>query len=569
MSKNWNRSQGFPKFISVPISIIFAAPIWCTASASLAQTLQSSQVPLSNSAQTPAPQDLAQAQDDAPRPQTEPLIPVKQIVVKGSTVFSETQLAELTAPLIDKSVTLAQLNELVNKINQLYQNNNYITSRATLPPDTDLSDGIVTIQVIEGQLENIKIERAGGEQGRLSENYIRDRIALGVGIPLNFARLEEELQLLRADPLIADIKASLAAGEKSGGSVIQVTFTEADTFHLDLQADNYGNPATGIYRGGITLQQTNLSGLGDTLFGNYIRSGSANTYAAGYQIPLNPRGGTLDFSTSLGQNPITEAGFETLNIKTDSQVYELTYRQPLIKNPRQEFALSLGAAIEVSNSFLDGRSFNFQNLLFDDGRSQSTVIRFGQDLISRDGGGAWAFRSTFNLGVEALGATIRNNAPDGRFFSWAGQVLRLQRLGSDRDTLALLRIGAQLTGDSLLPLNRYSVGGPQSVRGYRQNQLTGDSGIQASLEFQLPVVRNPEGVSLVKLLPFVEAGTVWNTAGSNPQPQTIVGTGLGLMWQPSTNITIRLDYGIALNRITSTNSNLQDSGLYFSVNTRL
>jgi hemolysin activation/secretion protein len=502
---------------------------------------------------------------------SEPAIPVQRITFTGSTVFTEEQLNQLAAPLLNRSVTLAELQELASKITKLYQEHSYITSRAILPSDQNINDGEVVIQVIEGKLERIDIKR--DEQGRLSENYVRDRIAQAITVPLNFARIEDELQLLRNDPQIADIKANLSAGEGSGNSILEVTYKEANYFGLTSQFDSYGNPATGIYRIGVTPQILNPLGVGDRLSIAYTRSSNADSFNANYQIPLNPKGGTLDFSLAFGQNSITEPPFDLLNIKTDSQTYELSFRQPLVRSPREELALSLGLAIEQANFSLDGIPFNVQTVQFDDGRSQATIIRFGQDFISRDPGGGWAFRSLFNLGIDAIGATIRNNAPDGRFVSWNGQILRVQRLGSDRDTLALLRFSAQLTGDALLPLNRFSTGGPQSVRGYRQNQITGDSGIQGSLEFQLPVARDPEGNSILKLLPFIEAGTVWNTGSPNetgqPQSQSVIGLGTGLLWQPSRSFSIRIDYGIPLIKFNNPSNSLQDSGLYFSFSANL
>lgn len=503
----------------------------------------------------------------------EPLIPVKQIKIVGSTVFSEEQLQVLAAPLLNRSVTLVELQELANKVTKLYQENNYITSRAVLPADQDINDGEIVIQAIEGKLERIDIKR--DESARLSEDYVRDRIAPAVTVPLNFARIEEELQLLRNDPLIAEIKANLSAGEGAGNSILEVTVKEAKLLNLGLSLDNYGNSATGIYRFGVTPQLLNLSGIGDRLVGNYTRSGSADAFSFEYQVPLNPKGGTLGLSLSFDKNPATITAINspaTIDIRADTQVYELNYRQPLVRTLREEFALSFGLAIEQSSFFVEGIPFNLQTGDPDDGGSQATILRFGQDFISRDPGGAWAFLSVFNFGIDALGATVRNDAPDGRFFAWNGQVLRVQRLGSDRDTLALLRLSAQLTGDSLLPPNRFSTGGPQSVRGYRQNQITGDSGIQGSLEFQFPIARDNEGTSILKLLPFIEAGTVWNANGENSgSPQTIVGFGTGLLWQPSRSFTIRIDYGIPLIKINNSSSpnNLQDSGLYFSLSTNL
>ena len=499
-------------------------------------------------------------------PQNEILIPVKRIDILGSSILTSVEIESLVAPLQNKSVTLNQLQEVTDKISQIYQDRNYITSRAVLIPQ-DIKDGIVTIQVREGSLERVDVKRAGDLVGRLNDSYIRDRVLQAGATPLNFANLEDALQLLRADPLIGDIRANLTTGSQANQSILQITVSEAKSFSIRPFFDNYGNTSTGIYRIGVNLQELNTTGNGDSILVGYTRSGSADIYQLNYQYPINPQGGTLGFNFSAGQSPITEPPFDSLNILTDSQTYELAYRQPLLRSPREEFVIGISTAFENSSSYFGNRSFNFQNFKFDDGRSQSRVLRLSQDYLSRDPIGAWVLRSTFNMGLNVLGTTIRNDgSPDGRFFYWGGQVLRVQRIGTDRDTLAFFRLNMQFSGDQLLSLNRFSIGGAQSIRGYRQNQLTGDNGIQASVELQFPVARDEEGLATVKLLPFVEAGTIWNSSGVNSTNQSLIGLGLGATYQPMRNLLLRLDYGIPLVNVSNSGNNLQDSGLYFSVN---
>ena len=499
-------------------------------------------------------------------PQNEVLIPVKRIDVLGSSILTSVEIESLVVPLQNKSVTLNQLQEVTDKISQVYQDRNYITSRAVLIPQ-DIKDGIVTIQVREGSLERVDVKRAGDLVGRLNDSYIRDRVLQAGATPLNFANLEDALQLLRADPLIGDIRANLTTGSQANQSILQITVSEAKSFSVRPFFDNYGNTSTGIYRIGVNLQELNTTGNGDSILVGYTRSGSADIYQLNYQYPINSQGGTLGFNFSAGQSPITEPPFDSLNILTDSQTYELAYRQPLLRSPREEFAIGVSTAFENSGSYFGNRSFNFQNFKFDDGRSQSRVLRLSQDYLSRDPIGAWVLRSTFNIGLNVLGATIRNDgSPDGRFFYWGGQVLRVQRIGTDRDTLAFFRLNMQFSGDQLLSLNRFSIGGAQSIRGYRQNQLTGDNGVQASVELQFPVARDEEGLATVKLLPFVEAGTIWNSSGVTSTNQSLIGLGLGATYQPMRNLLFRLDYGIPLVNVSNSGNNLQDSGLYFSIN---
>ncbi|MFM7886596.1 MAG: ShlB/FhaC/HecB family hemolysin secretion/activation protein, partial [Pseudanabaena sp.] len=377
--------------------------------------------------------------------------------------------------------------------------------------------------------------------------------------------LEEQLQLLRNDPLVADIKANLTAGSTPDQNILKVTLSEAKTFSVRTFIDNYGNTSSGIFRAGATVQEANLTGNGDSIYLSYTRSGSSDNYSLGYLYPINPMGGTLGFNFFTGQSPVTEPPFNALNISTNIQTFELAYRQPIVRSLAEEFTLGASFIFASSSSFLNGDSFNFQNLLFDDGNSQTRVLNLSQEYIKRDASGALALRSSFNFGLDALGATIRNdNSPDGRFFYWVGQLLRVQRLGEDNDTLATFRLNLQLTGDRLLSSNSFSLGGPQSVSGYRQSQLVGDNGIQSSLEIQFPVVRDADGVAIVKALPFIELGTIWNSQNNNFGNQSLFGIGLGTIYQPSRNITLRLDYGIPLINAGNPYTNLQDSGMYFS-----
>ncbi len=516
----------------------------------------------------PSQSSPSTSSQDKPLPPSvnEVLIPVKRIDILGSSILTSAEIEILILPLQNKLVALSQLQEVADKITQIYQDRNYITSRAVLAPQ-DIKDGVVTIQVREGSLERVDVKRSGDVAGRLNDSYIRDRILQAASTPLNFTSLEDALQLLRSDPLIGDIRANLTTGSQQNQSILQITLSEAKSLSIRPFFDNYGNTSTGIYRVGVNLQELNTTGIGDSLFAGYTRSGSSDVYQLNYQYPINPHAGTLSFNFSAGQNPITEKPFDSLNILTDSQTYELAYRQPLLRSPREEFTLGASIAFENSGSYFGNRSFNFQNFKFDDGRSQSRVLRFSQDYLNRDPDGAWVLRSTLNLGLNILGATIRNDgSPDGRFFYWIGQVLRVQRLGNDKDTLAFFRLNMQFSRDQLLSLNRFSIGGPQSIRGYRQNQLAGDSGIQASVELQFPVARDEEGSSIVKLLPFVEAGTIWNSSGINSTTQSLFGLGLGATYQPLRNLTLRLDYGIPLVNVSNSGNNLQDSGIYFSVN---
>lgn len=543
----------------------------------------------------PAPQDLVPPAPplpqplppSAPPPDTAPVLPlpteasppppappesspsapsvlIRDIQVLGSTVFSDDRLNAITQPYEGQQLTLEDLQKVADAITQLYLNEGYITSRAILV-DQEIRDGVVRIQVVEGSLEEIQIE---GTQ-RLNPGYVRRRIRLGAGVPLNPSKLEDQLRLLKLNPLFDNVEASLRPGSGIGQSILVVRVTEAKAFGSQLSVDNYSPPSVGAEQFGIGLQHINLTGMGDVLAAKFDRSftGGSNTFDLLYQVPLNAMEGTLRLRTVINRNEITQQPFKVFNIEGESELYELNFRQPLVRTPREEFALVFGFDHQDGRTFLDGEGFGFGQGPSRNGITRTSVFRFGQDYIKRDPGGAWALRSQFSLGTGLLDATVNSHpTPDSRFMSWLGQVQRVQLLGQDH--LLIMQGDLQLTTDPLLPSQQFIIGGAQSLRGYRQNVRAGDNGFKFSIEDRITLQRNATGASILQLAPFLDLGTVWNHSNNpNPLPSQrfLASLGLGVLWEPIPRLNLRLDYGLPLVNLDDRGNNLQDDGLYFSV----
>lgn len=131
-------------------------------------------------------------------------------------------------------------------------------------------------------------------------------------------------------------------------------------------------------------------------------------------------------------------------------------------------------------------------------------------------------------------------------------------------TLLLVRSNIQLATTSIVPLEQFSLGGVQSVRGYRQDLILSDSGAFASAEVRLPILRLGRSEGVLQVAPFIDVGTTWN-AKTSSDPSSLASVGLGLVWQQGDRFTARLDYGIPLIPVSSTARTWQENGLYFSL----
>ncbi|MGL4881239.1 MAG: POTRA domain-containing protein, partial [Waterburya sp.] len=81
---------------------------------------------------------------------------VKKFEIIGSTVFTPEQLAAVLKPYILRRLSFTELLAAQEAIDRLYFQNGYITSGTILPPQK-LENGIITIEVVEGSVEEINI----------------------------------------------------------------------------------------------------------------------------------------------------------------------------------------------------------------------------------------------------------------------------------------------------------------------------------------------------------------------------------------------------------------------------
>ncbi|WP_223807436.1 ShlB/FhaC/HecB family hemolysin secretion/activation protein [Pseudanabaena sp. UWO311] len=502
---------------------------------------------------TPTPLEI-------PNTNTSETIVVKKFEFIGSTVFSDAELTELTKEYTNKPISINELFQVRTKITKLYADNKYITSGALIP-EQKLTSGTIKIQIVEGGIEEIKVIGLT----RLNPSYIQSRIAIATQKPLNSKRLLEALQLLQINPLIESISANLSPSLQPGLNNLEVKVTEAKTFSLPITFDNGRTPSVGTDRRQIQLGESNLTGLGDRLSLSYSNTNGSNSFDASYTVPFNPYNGTISFNFGTSSSKVLQAPFDILDIASSSRNYGLSIRQPILQTTSQDLALGLTFNQSQSQASLLGGAIPFPSLGSDEnGQTKISALRFFQEYVQRSGEEVFAARSQVSFGLNAFGSTINPISPDSQFLAWRGQVQYVRLLAPE--TLLFLRGDLQFADRSLLSQEQISFGGQDTLRGFRQDSITTDNGLLFSAELRIPVMRIPEIGGLLQIAPFFDFGTAWNYNGStNPDPGTLASLGFGLRFQMSDRLTIRLDWGIPLSRISGDKTTLQERGLYFSL----
>jgi hemolysin activation/secretion protein len=487
---------------------------------------------------------------------------VEEFRFVGSTVFSDEELAEVTAPYRNREISSEELIEARDAITRHYVSHGYVTSGAIIPDQT-VSDGVVEIQVVEGELAAIAIE----ETQRFRPRYLRQRLELAQGGPVNIHDLERRLQLLQQDPRIRRIHAHLEPGEIRGESFLRVRAEEESPYRLSFSAGNDESPSIGSESGKIRTEHQNLSGNGDILQASFALSEGLDEWDLSYAVPINRYDTTLDFHFRSSESEVVERPFDDLDIESKSTTYGVGVKHPIYRTPGAGLWVGLTGELRRSETSLFDEPFSF-SAGAEDGDSKVSVLRFFQEWTSRSRNNVMASRSMFSFGLDILDASDSasvvsdGRTPDGTFFAWLGQFQWAHRLSERyRNTQVLFRTDVQLSTSPLLSLEQFSVGGRRSVRGYRENELVRDNGLVSSIEFRIPILRSALGRDVIQLAPFADFGHAWNEE-ETPSPKTLSSIGVGLRLAPSERLAIEAYWGGRLRHVERRGSSLQNNGFH-------
>jgi len=502
-------------------------------------------------------------------------VTVEKIRIKGHTIFSEKEIEKITKPYRGQELDFNKLRNITKAITDLYISKGYITSGAFLP-EQEIVDGAIDVRVIEGKLEDINIKGLKN----LQESYVRSFISSAQdsaiisndsenisdsnqSSPLNIKNIEEELDILKRNPSIENIEAELVKGTQPNLSVLLIEIEETSPFDANLSFDNYRSPSVGEFQGTFSTGYRNLIGFNDRAFAQYNITEGFDAYSIGYGIPLISNNGTVSFEYRNGDSKIIEDSLEEADIRAESDTFLFRYRQPIIYKSNREVALGLAFDRQNSETFvLDDEPFSFTDGP-QQGQSVVSVLKLTGDWVERSSSSVYGISSELNFGIDAFDATVNENAPDGLFFSWLGQAQWTKALNQDKDLLLVTRLTTQLSPDSLLPLEQFTLGGVGTVRGYRQNQEVGDNAVVGTIEVYVPLLGDRISSSKLNLVPFFDGGTVWDN--NSDESEALASLGLGLDWQFKEFLSLRVDWGVPLINTSDRGDSLQDNGFSFSL----
>lgn len=484
----------------------------------------------------PSPTAMSRAVVQGPKPdssttahhpndsETAQKIWVSRIDIPESQVLSGTRLSQLAEPLEQRAVGLDELRQLVDGINALYREGNYVTARAVLPPQ-HIVDGVVRIELIEARIDEVDLV----DNRTTRDGYIRRRLGVREGAFADVNALEDAL---RAFNSVNDVqlRALLQPGSRPHTTSYVVQAAEPERHHLAVFADNAGREVIGTERAGLTYTNNSLTGYRDRLSAGLSVADGANAGYLVYGRPLNRFGTLATVGVDYSQIVIVSGELATFGVKGESTIVSAFLSHPLRVGPMGSLYGLFGISLKDSATDFDG---------VDRFESAVRLLSIGADYQRVGSYFTLYARPRLNVGVERLGG-------DSSFTTFNGDAGIVVSPAYAHQFA--LRVRGQLADTRLLPsAEQFQLGGVASVRGYPEGLLIGDQGYLVSAEYRYMGLSGGMRHAWQPFL-FADHGGVFTSASAKPghDSQYLTSAGMGLSYRFSDKLTANVQVGFPL-----------------------
>jgi hemolysin activation/secretion protein len=486
------------------------------------------------------------------------------VEIVGNRTLPTRILQSLAAPYLGQALSAPQVESLRESMTRQYTDRGYINSGALIETEGPHREGVLRFRIIEGRIAEVRVQGLKG----LHAAYVINRLRGGKGEIFNVNRLRERFQRLLDDPLFARLNCRILPGAKLGEAILEVDVERARPYGASVAVNNYRPPS--IEEKAYTLSgiARDLIGWGDALDANLsgpLGEGGGLSYGAGWQVPLNRFYTAVSLRSSVADSVVTEQPLESLSIKSRIERDELKVTQPLWSSLTQQFNLAASAAYEKNTTSLDGVAFSFLPGAIQ-GVTRAVTERLAPDYSIR------TQDQYLGLRLTLLHATLLDQAsspaafsqPDHEYLVWTGQlhhVFELPRAHLEIET----RATAQWTHSQISDLHALEVGGLESVRGFRENELLLSN--VHDLMLDLHWLALPAGNSLrpgLTLGPFFD----WANGHDVGQPETTFSSAGGTLRLTWTHVQFDLAVGARLIRpafVDAQHGTLQDHGVHLQL----
>tara|TARA_B100000674_G_scaffold320269_3_gene266815 strand:- start:11237 stop:12922 length:1686 start_codon:yes stop_codon:yes gene_type:complete len=408
-------------------------------------------------------------------PSGDQCILIDEIRLAENDVLSSGDISEVLRVFEGRCLTTTDLEELLSAVNDAFRETGFITTRAYLQPQ-ELADRVLEITVVEGRVEGIS----------MGENTLEDQTQITFAFPvsdrdlLNIRDIEQGLDQMNRLPS-NDAKMEVSPGTQAGLSIVNVTNTVTRPYRFTIGRDNSGSSSTGKLQNTAAASADNIMSINDAWSLNYSKTardfGSARlseSLSGVFSIPVGYS--TLTYSGSYYRYSTLVSGdaqdFMTSGLSTS---HKLEFSNIVHRDQTSKTRLDLSLTAKRSRNYIEDVLVNTSSRDLVVGR---TAIAHSTRLF----GGVGSIELGFEKGLKILGALEdqpgqESDAPKAQFRKWDIDTSYRYPFQIGQHAFSLSNSTHwQYTGDTLFGTERIGVGGQYSVRGFRDDTLSGDIG---------------------------------------------------------------------------------------------
>lgn len=447
-----------------------------------------------------------------------PCFPIYHIRLAGANQLGTSAQQKLFSPYIDQCLGIKQITQLTQEVSDWYIRHGYITSRAFLT-EQDLSRGQLVLLVMEGKLEDIRLNGA-------HDRVISTTFPGMKGKILNLRDIEqgmEQINRVRQEP----VQIEILPGENPGYSVINLAAKPEFPLQFSAGFDNSGQKITGVGQLNAAVSANNLLGVADRWYVAGARSSAfsnskdAQSVQAGVSVPYGYF--TLDYNYSWSDYlaTIENRGFDWRSTG-DTQTHRLSGSWILYRDSAIKSGAMVGINHRISRNYLN-------DTRLDSSSRKLTSVMAGVNHSQKLWGGFATLNPAFSRGVPWLGAEDDrgkdSGMPRAEFNKWTLSGSYYRPLTDNIGYLTSFY--GQWTPDRLYGSERLTLGGESSVRGFKEQYLSGDKGGYWRNEINWNLFRLPV-IGAVGAVAAIDGGYLRHDHQDPYASGTLWGGGVGL-----------------------------------------
>lgn len=455
------------------------------------------------------------------------------ITILGLQALLPADFADVIAGHVGKTLSPKQLASLATTIAERARSRGYMFASAWIEPQR-LSNGVLTVRIDEGKVDEIRIE--GAEQPAVR----RTLAPLISGKPARLDDVERRLLIAGDVDGVRIHKSRFVREGRKGILIVRVT---QDKLAARIALSNEGTKPIGPEQLRLDVDVNALFSSDDAFTVTYsttpVEPGELQFGRARYATRLSADGTELALVAS-GSVARPGAYLEPLDLESRSWFVGAELLRPLLR--RRDASLWLQAELGVRDLRQWRRSMKVRH----DRIATARVSLYGYSDVA---GGRLRVSTTLSQGLGIFGATTLGDPLASRFDA-DGTFTTLNAWSEWNTDLGgrfslRLAVQSQLASQPLLITEEAGIGGTSFLRGYDWSERSGDQGAMALVELRYLWNQPLDFARRAQLYAFLDGGQVGNF-NNGFGSGSLASTGGGVRADLMSNMGANLEVAVPL-----------------------